>query len=344
MTYDSIQALQSALKESAVQGSVHVQVTQNLTKTTKTGKPYLELTFGDVGGTLSFKVWDNAPWHGAFVGLKENDAVEIFGNWQMSDYGVEISAADVRALSPEEEDALLTGSAETRARQQAAWDDITALADTIHDPRLNTLCRTFLDSFTARFRRSGAARKMHHARRGGLLEHTAGTMRAADAICAAYPELNRDLVLTGALLHDCGKMAENAYEEHSLTMPYSLSGELLGHITIGIELVNTLWKAIVAEHKEEWAALTPSTDHVRLHLLHLLASHHGTLEYGSPVVPKTPEALALHHADDLDAKMEMFRAAYESAPALSDHVLQGKFPLSNSVKPLVSFKHPDSAE
>lgn len=344
MTYDSIQALQSALKESAVQGSVHVQVTQNLTKTTKTGKPYLELTFGDVGGTLTFKVWDNAPWHGAFVGLKENDAVEIFGNWQMSDYGVEISAADVRALSPEEEDALLTGSAETRTRQQAAWDDITALTDTIHDPRLNTLCRTFLDSFTARFRRSGAARRMHHARRGGLLEHTAGTMRAADAICAAYPELNRDLVLTGALLHDCGKMAENAYEEHSLTMPYSLSGELLGHITIGIELVNTLWKAIVAEHKAEWAALTPSTDHVRLHLLHLLASHHGTLEYGSPVVPKTPEALALHHADDLDAKMEMFRAAYESSPELSDHVLQGKFPLPNSVKPLLHFAPDSSAE
>lgn len=334
MTYDSIQALQTALKDSAVQGSIHAQVTRHLTKATKGGKPYLEIVLGDVDGSLSFKVWDNAPWHAAFAALQETAAVEVFGNWQMSDYGVELSSADVRTLSPEEEEALLSGSAETRARQQAAWEEMTALADSLRDPRLHALCHTFLTRFELRFRRSGAARRMHHARRGGLAEHTAGTMRAANAICTAYPALNRDLVLTGALLHDCGKMAENAYEEHSFTMPYSLSGELLGHITIGIELVNTLWKELLSEHREEWATLTPATDHVRLHLLHLLASHHGTLEYGSPVVPKTPEALALHHADDLDAKMEMFRDAYETAPALSDHVLQGKFPMPNTVKPL----------
>lgn len=338
MRFDSINQLLSAAKETAVQGSVHAQVTQSLTKTTKAGKPYLELTFADTDGMFTLKVWDNAPWRGAFAALKQNDAVEIFADWSTSDYGLEGASLDIRMLTAEEEETLLTGSAETRARQDAAWQSVNELTETLQDPRLRALCRLFLDNFAARFRRSGAARKMHHARRGGLVEHSAGVMRAADAICSAYPQLNRDLVLTGALLHDCGKMAENAYEEHSFTMPYGLSGELLGHITIGIELVNTLWKSLVAAHKTEWASLTPATDHVRLHLLHLLASHHGTQEYGSPVVPKTPEALALHHADDLDAKMEMFRAAYESGNALSDHVLQGKFPLPNTVKPLGRFE------
>lgn len=341
MRFDSINQLTAAAKETAVQGSVHAQVTQSLTKTTKAGKPYLELTFADTEGSFTLKIWDNAPWRAAFAALQVNAAVELFADWSTSDYGLEAASLDLRMLTPEEEEALLTGSAETRARQDAAWDSINTLADSLHDPRLRALCRLFLGSFAARFRRSGAARKMHHARRGGLIEHTAGTMRAADAICSAYPALNRDLVLTGALLHDCGKMAENAYEEHSFTMPYGLSGELLGHITIGIELVNSLWKSLVAEHKAEWASLTPSTEHVRLHLLHLLAAHHGTLEYGSPVVPKTPEALALHHADDLDAKMEMFRAAYESGTALSEHVLQGKFPLPNTVKPLAGFEPQD---
>lgn len=334
MTFDSVNQLLAAAKSSVVQGCVHVQVTQTLPKTTKNGKPYLELTFADVSGSFSLKIWDNAPWHGAFAALQVNEAVELFANWSLSEYGMEPSGLDVRPLSPEEEEALLTGSPETRALQQRAWEDINRLCDSLNDPRLRALCRCFLDTFAVRFRRSGAARKMHHARRGGLLEHTAGTMRAAAAICTAYPQLNRDLVLTGALLHDCGKMSENAYEEHTFTMPYGLSGELLGHITIGIELVNSLWKSLAAKHKEEWAELTPSTDHVRIHLLHLLAAHHGTQEYGSPVVPKTPEALALHHADDLDAKMEMFRSAYESGTELSDHVIQGKFPLPNAVKPL----------
>lgn len=341
MQFDSINHLTAAAKEGTVQGSVHAQVTQALTKTTKTGKPYLEITFADTEGNFTLKIWDNAPWRAAFAALQPNNAVELFADWSMSDYGVEAASLDLRMLTPAEEEALLIGSSETRARQEAAWEAINTLADSLQDPRLHALCRLFLDNFAVRFRRSGAARKMHHARRGGLVEHTAGTMRAADAICAAYPTLNRDLVLTGALLHDCGKMVENAYEEHSFTMPYGLGGELLGHITIGIELVNSLWKSLVAEHKTEWASLTPATEHVRLHLLHLLAAHHGTQEYGSPVVPKTPEALALHHADDLDAKMEMFRAAYESATALSDHVLQGKFPLPNAVKPLAGFESQD---
>lgn len=335
--YGSLNELNTAAAE-LVQGAVRVQVTQIITKTTKTGKPYLEATFADVEGSLTFKVWDNAPWHPAIAPLQPNDAVELSGNWLVGQYGMEASDLDVRSLTAEEEEQMLAGSPELVARQQRDWECIQALTATIADPRLQALCATLLSTFGTRFRRSGAARKMHHARRGGLVEHTAGVMRTADALCRVYPQLNRDLVLTGALFHDCGKMWENTYEEHSFVMPYSLMGELMGHITTGIELINKLWSGLMAEHREEWRALTPASDQVRLHLLHLIASHHGTLEYGSPVVPKTPEALALHHADDVDAKMEMFRYGYETAPAVSDHVQQPKFPLGNIVTPLPAFE------
>ena len=227
---------------------------------------------------------------------------------------------------------MLSGSNELRSLQQKDWEAITHLCSTIKDPRFSTLCRTFLEQYEGRFRRAAAARGYHHARRGGLVEHTAGVMRTAAALCEAYPKLNRDLLLTGALLHDCGKMWENGYAEHALAMAYTDVGELLGHITLGIEVVNKLWSSICTEtRRAEWEVINPPTEQARLHLLHLIASHHGSLEFGSPVPPKTPEAFALNHADDLDAKLEMMRGAYETSPALSSHIRQRKAPLPGNV-------------
>lgn len=340
MNFGSIQQLTADATAAEVQGTVMVQVTKKLTKTTKTGKPYLEVELADAAGSFSLKIWDNAPWHPAFNALQPNDAIAVTGTWSVNEYGLNGSALDCRRLTPEEEEQMLSGSPELCARRKEDWAGILALIASMRDPRLRTLCETVTEKYGARFRRSGAARMNHHARRGGLVEHVASVMRVADALCAAYPSLNRDLVLAGALLHDCGKMWENVYEEHSLVMPYSLTGELLGHIPVGIELVNRLWGLMLtAERREAWQTLTPATEQVRLHLLHLIASHHGTLEYGSPVVPKTPEALALHHADDIDAKMEMYRTVYAESQPLSEHVVQRKFPLpGNAVVPLPSFE------
>ena len=231
---------------------------------------------------------------------------------------------------------MLSGGAELQQRQLSDWQEIRRLAESVRDPRLLALNRALLEGFEARFRRAAAARGYHHARRGGLVEHTAGVMRTAAALCTAYPALNRDLLLTGALFHDCGKMWENSYPEHGLSMPYATAGELLGHIPLGIELINKLWSSVCTEEqKRAWEPLSPPTEQVRLHLLHLVAAHHGSLEYGSPVVFKTPEALALNHADDMDAKMEMLRAAYESSPELSARIRQRRMPLpGNVVTPL----------
>lgn len=110
-------------------------------------------------------------------------------------------------------------------------------------------------------------------------------------------------------------------------MPYSEAGELLGHIPLGIELVNNLWKRIMSlPEADSWKTLDPPSPDVRMHLLHLIASHHGELAFGSPVFPKTPEAVALHYIDNLDAKLEMFRGAYETSEALAPRVLQRKAP------------------
>lgn len=342
MTWESISQMTAELAEGRpVQGALHVIVVQKTPRTTKNGKPYLEVQLADPESNLTLKVWENLPWYPALQNAPLNSGIAMSATWSNSSFGVEVTEVNVRSLTAEEEDALLIGNEQMRKRQQAAWESICSMAQSIRDPRLSELCNALLERHGARFRRAAAARGYHHARRGGLVEHTAGVMRTAAALCQAYPEVNRDLLLAGALFHDCGKMWENGFPEHGLVMPYSDAGELLGHISLGIEVINKLWAAICTEERlKKWADLTPDSEQVRLHLLHLVASHHGSVEFGSPVVPKTPEAFMLHHADDLDAKMEMLREAYESSPQLSARIRQRKMPLPGNVaEPLPGVSH-----
>jgi 3'-5' exoribonuclease len=230
-----------------------------------------------------------------------------------------------------------------RARQNADWEFIENAIKAITDPRLGSLCEAFLKECGDRFRRTAAARNYHHARRGGLVEHTAQMMRVAKEVAPLYPQLNLDLLLAGILFHDSGKLWENALPENGFVMNYDERGELIGHISIGLELVNALWRKVIAENAQAWKTLVPTSEDVRLHLLHLIGAHHGEMEFGSPVAPKTPEAMALHYIDNLDARLEMFAAGYMTAKPLAARIFDRVRPLpGNLVKSLEKFQSADT--
>jgi len=340
MEYLTITLLKSAVQQGRVEVALHAQVEAIHRKDTREGKPFLEVHLADAEGKLVLRAWSDSPAFVACEGLEKGCFVEVSGEFsQGAAFGPEAKRWTCRELSSDERAVLLAGSVERRARQDGDYAALCGLLGSIEDPRLKALCRLFLEEYGDRFRRAAAARANHHARRGGLVEHVAQMARSADAVATAYKDLNRDLLLAGVLFHDCGKLWENGLPADGFQMPFDERGELLGHITIGIELVNALWrKLLTRDEAREWGGLHPASEDVRMHLLHLLASHHGELQYGSPVVPKTPEAWALHYVDNLDAKLEMMHAAYAQAKRLAPRIHEKQWPLpGHLVEPLARF-------
>lgn len=341
MDFVSIRELRQQAGPMAGPFEIHAQLESVTRKTTKTNKPYYELKFVDAEDSLLLRAWDNSTAFGACDRAEAKGFYAIEGQFYQNAERGGIDAKDftIRELNDAEAGALLAGSGDLRERQARDFADIERLVGSMRDPRLKALCQTFLSQFGERMRRTGAARRNHHARRGGLVEHVSQMMRTAVQICVAYPTLNRDLLVAGVLFHDVGKLWENAYAAKGFTMPYTESSELISHIPVGMEVVNRLWRDL-SESPEftQWRELDPPSERVRLHLLHLIASHHGELQFGSPVVPKTPEAFALHYIDNLDAKLQMVFEAYEKAPELAKHVYEKQWPLpGNLVSPLESY-------
>jgi len=331
----TITQLRQVANQSPQPYRLHVQVESRLEKTTSGGSPFFEVKLVDAGDSLLWRVFDNNPQFHDVAKLARNAFLQLAGQWVDGKYGLEPRQVQMRGLSEAETSTLLLGDPDLAARQQADYGDIVAFIESIRDPRLLKMCSVFLERHGERFRRTGAARRNHHARRGGLVEHVAQMMRCAAAVAGVYANLNRDLMIAGVLFHDCGKLWENVYAESGFTMPYNLTAEMLGHIPLGLELVNKLWREMMESPAAEWNTLEPASESVRLHLLHLIAAHHGTLEFGSPVLPKTPEAIALHHVDNIDAKLEMFRRAYETGKELGPGIIEKFSPWPvNIVAPL----------
>ncbi|MEX2578669.1 MAG: HD domain-containing protein [Verrucomicrobiales bacterium] len=321
----------------------HAQLEKALERTTKTGNPFYELKFADAEETLVLRVWNNTPMFAACSELRDRQFFEISGEFGLGNDGRSVDGKNwtARALNDEETGRLLSGSAELRRKQDADYAFIEDTVGQIADPRLRRLSLAFLEQYGERFKRTGAARGYHHARRGGLVEHVAQMMRAAVQICEAYSLLNRDLLVTGVLFHDVGKLWENVYADKGFSMPVTEISELVGHIPLGMEIVNKLWRGLADDEAlaTEWRGLEPGSDRVRLHLLHLVAAHHGEMEFGSPVVPKTPEAQALHYIDNLDAKMEMFERGYQIAGEVGKNIYERVRPLPGRlVAPLPEFE------
>jgi 3'-5' exoribonuclease len=339
MNLMTLSEIRRAAQSGPVSARVHVQVESAIPKLTREQQPYCELMLADACDRMTLRVWSDHPAYKACTALTEADFIELAGEFHRhSQFGLEARKWTVRPLTSEEKNELLQGPPDLRAKQTTDWEFILQTCRAISDPRLRALCEAFFSEWGDRFRRTAAARNYHHARRGGLVEHTAQMMRVAIGITPLYPQLNADLLLGGILFHDSGKLWENQLPENGFTMSYDERGELMGHISIGLELVNSLWRKLTADNTDAWKHLTPASEDVRLHLLHLIGAHHGEPEFGSPVSPKTPEAMALHYIDNLDARLEMFAAGYTTAKLLAARIFDRVRPLpGNLVKSLDKF-------
>ena len=316
----TISELREACRGGALSARVRGQVDELTKKESANGKPYWELKLRDAGDALTLRAWTDTAAFDSCEDLERGRCVEVEGEFLINgSFGLDGRRWRLRLLKPVETEELFAGSDEEAAARDRDFADLERMVSGFGDPRLKTLCGMFLSEHGDRFRRAAAARFNHHAHRGGLLRHTAQMMRAADVLSGIYPGLNRDLLLAGVLFHDSGKLWEMCPPEAGFEMPRELRGELLGHISIGIELVNTLWRKLPLD---EWKSLSPASEDVRLHLLHLVAAHHGELEFGSPVEPKTPEAAVLHFVDNIDARLEMFAMAYARQPEIAPGILE----------------------
>src|SRR5256714_458569 len=275
--FSLIEIRRHAQNGAAVDARVHVQVGGVNAKVTREQKPYCELSLADACDRMTLRVWSDHPEYKPCSSLKASDFIELSGefvqhqlfgldarNWKNSPlssmksdalrlsgefvqhqlFGLDARNWKVRHLNGQERSELLQGPAELRAKQTADWEYIGERTRALGDPRLRALGEAFLSEHGERFRRTAGARSYHHARRGGLVEHVAQMMRMAIAIAPLYPQLNLDLLIAGVLFHDAGKLWENHLPETGFTMGYDERGELMGHISIGLELVNSLWRKL----------------------------------------------------------------------------------------------------
>jgi len=329
----TIAGMRAMAKEKAAFAELHAQVEQCAKKEGSNGKPFWELKLRDATDTLTLRVWSDSPNVPVCESLTEVDCVAVEGEFfQNGQYGVDARRWELRRLFPDERETLFAGSEETRIKVDQDYSYIESTVGKITDPRLLALVQRFLETAGSRFKRAAAARVNHHARRGGLVQHTAQMMRAAEAVSGVYTTLNRDLLVAGVLFHDCGKLWETCPPEEGFAIRSDIRGELMGHINIGVEVINTLWREL---DRDAWKDLKPPSDEVRLHLIHLVLSHHGALEFGSPIVPKTPEAIALHYIDNLDARLEMIFQGYEKGVETQPGIFDYVRPLgANPIRPL----------
>jgi 3'-5' exoribonuclease len=268
-------------------------------RTTKNNKPYLNLILGDKTGQLEGRVWEISDPRIA-KDFQRGDVVKARGAVSRFDERLQMKIDQLRKATPEEVDKsdLMPSTTYDVA---ALWRQLMASVESFTNPDLKRLLTALLTEpdLAQAYREAPAARQLHHAWLGGLLEHVVSLLALADRVAAHYPLLDRDLLLTGVILHDIGKVRELSWE---IGFEYTVEGTLLGHIQMGTALVD---KTI--------DNLPDFPDRLKTLVLHMILSHHGKLEFGSPKLPMIPEALVLNFVDDLDAKMQAISSEFEKS-------------------------------
>ena len=265
----------------------------------KNGKPYLTLKLMDKSGEVDAKVWDNADEINAV--FDKNDFLAVRAKASVYLGKMQLILSDLKRV-PEEGVDLADFLPETERDINLMVEELRGLVASLADPDLKRLLNAFFGDpeLLAQYRVAPAAKGMHHVYLGGLLEHSLAVAKLVDAMVPLYDGLNRDLLIAGALLHDVGKVREMTYLR---AFDYSDEGKLIGHITIGVEML-----------QERLASLPGFPAELGMLLKHMLLSHHGQYEYGSPKRPKTVEATILNYLDDLDSKINGIRTHIRKEP------------------------------
>jgi 3'-5' exoribonuclease len=268
-------------------------------RTTKTNKPYLSLNLGDKTGQLEARVWEPGDARIA-KDFERGDLVKARGSASRFGDTLQMKIDQLRLALPNEvEKADMLPS--TTYDVATLWSQLCGFVESLTNPDLKLLLATLLDdpALAEAFREAPAAKQLHHAWLGGLLEHVVSLCTLADRVAPHYPLIDRDLLLTGVILHDIGKVRELSWE---VGFEYTVEGMLLGHIQIG---------AALAERAID--SLPNFPPKLKTLVLHMILSHHGKLEFGSPKLPMIPEALVLNFLDDLDAKMQAVSSEFDKS-------------------------------
>jgi 3'-5' exoribonuclease len=269
-------------------------VNEKEVRNSRAGKSFLRLDLGDRSGTIEAVMWDQ--FESAAKDISRGDVVKVNARVESYRNKLQLTLQQLRLAKPEEVD-LADFLPHTKEDVGKLWAQLLEYANSIENPWLMKLVNGILgDPVTAaRYKRAPAAKVMHHAYLGGLLEHVIGLCGLAKQVAAHYPELNADLLMTVAILHDVGKLDELCYDR---AIGYTTEGQLLGHIVMELETVSKAMDAI-----EGFPA------NLKTVVQHLLISHHGQYEFGSPKLPMIREAMVFHYLDDMDSKMAAVRAA-----------------------------------
>src|SRR4030088_3100606 len=303
-------------------------------KPKKSGEPYLALTVGERSVHLEAKMWDNVE--DVLDAFEQDDFLKIKGLVNKYKNRFQLTIHKLRKLGESEiefDDYL----PKTTKNIDELWLTLSNFVASFQNPHLKSLLLAFMadPEIAAAYRNAPAAKTLHHAYIGGLLDHVVSLFRSCDLMCQNYPQVNRDLLLTGAFLHDIGKIHELTYNR---SFSYTTRGQLLGHMIIELEMLQA-----------KLARFPDFPQELKILIEHLIISHHGEYEFGSPKLPMFPEALMLHYLDNLDSKMESMRAHFEreadiESPWTSYNASLGR-PLLNTSKFLAPKKsgHPDSS-
>jgi 3'-5' exoribonuclease len=275
-------------------------------RTTKSNKNYLSLVLGDKTGQLEGRVWEPGDPRIA-KDFERGDVVKARGSASRFDERIQMKIDQLRIAQPGEIDKT-DFMPSTTYDVADLWRQLLGFVDSFTNPDLKLLLTTLLSDPTvsAAYREAPAAKQLHHAWLGGLLEHVISLLTLADRVAPHYPLLDHDLLMTGVILHDIGKVRELSWE---IGFEYTVEGSLLGHIQIGTALT-----------ERTIDSLPNFPPKLKTLVLHMILSHHGKLEFGSPKLPMIPEALALSFLDDLDAKMQAIQVEFDKC------IREGKSP------------------